>query len=104
MPKQVIISQTAKEDYNKIANEIESTFSRKSFELFISRFEKFLITISFHPRIFGYYHKKKNIRKYSLTKYHLILYRVKRREVEIITIVYSRQKPSSIRKSCNKNY
>jgi plasmid stabilization system protein ParE len=97
-PKPLFISNTAKADYKRILIEIEPLLSQKSFEKFIRKFERFLLQVSFNPRIFGYYLKSRNIRKYSISKYHMVLYRVRKKDVEIITIVYSRQNPSDIKK------
>jgi len=96
-PKPIFISDTAKADYRRIVIEIEPLLSKKSFESFIGKFERFLVQVAFNPRIFGYYLKSRNIRKFSLSKYHMVLYRVRKNDIEIITIVYSRQNPFTIK-------
>ncbi len=94
----VIISATAKENFEKILQETEEKFGNRTSLRLILRFEKFISIIGLHPYLFGFYIRSKNIRKFILTKSHLILYKSKRKEVEIIAIVYQRQKRVSLSK------
>jgi plasmid stabilization system protein ParE len=94
----VIISKTAKENLEKILQETKENFGNAVVLKLISRFEGFVNIISYQPYLFGYYLRSKNIRKFILTKSHLILYKPKLKEVEIIAIVYQKQNPKSIRR------
>ena len=95
--KVVIISSTAKENFEKILQETQENFGNKISLKLILRFEKFISIIGDQPYLFGFYLKSKNIRKFILTKSHLVLYKPKRKEVEIIAIVYQKQKRISFR-------
>ena len=94
----VIISETAKENFKKILEETKEGFGDKAVLKLISRFEGFINIISYQLYLFGYYLRSRNIRKFILTKSHLVLYKPKRKEIEIIAIVYQKQNPGSIRR------
>lgn len=93
----VIISETAKENLQVILNETKVSFGDSAAKKLILRFEEFINIIPYQPFLFGYYLRSKNIRKFLLTKSHMILYKSKRKEVEIIAIVYQKQNPKNIR-------
>ncbi len=93
----VIISETAKANFEKILRETVENFGNPVALKLISRFDGFINIISYQPNLFGYYLRSKNIRKFILTKSHIVLYKPKRKEVEIIAIVYQKQSPGSIR-------
>lgn len=71
-PKPVIISPQAKEDINNILSYLSQNWSQKVVDEFLQKFEVFFYIISINPKIFGYYNKRRNIRKYALTKQNII--------------------------------
>jgi plasmid stabilization system protein ParE len=96
--RDVIISDTAKENYEKILQETKENFGNSIALKLIVRFKRFINIIGYQPYLFGYYLRSKNIRKFIFTKSHLVLYKPKRKEVEIIAIVYQKQKRNTIRR------
>ena len=97
-PKPVIISPQAKEDIKNILAYLTQNWNQKVVNEFLQKLEVFYYIISFNPGIFGYYNKRRNIRKYSITKQNIIYYRNRRTAIEIITVFDGRQDPSKLKK------
>ena len=96
-PKPVIISPQAKEDINNILYYLSQNWTQKIVDEFLKKLETFYFIISTNPRIFGYYNRQKNIRKYAITKQNIIYYRNRRTAVEIITVFDGRQHPVKLK-------
>ena len=96
-PKPVIISPQAKVDINNILYYLSQNWTQKVVDEFLKKLEAFYFVISFNPRIFGYYNKRKNIRKYAITKQNIIYYRNRRTIIEIITVFDGRQHPVKLK-------
>ncbi len=96
--REVIISETAKDNFEKILQETKDSFGDSAVKKLILRLEGFINLISYQPYLFGYYLRSANVRKFILTKAHMVLYKPKRKQVEIIAIVYQKQSPKNIRK------
>jgi plasmid stabilization system protein ParE len=97
-PKPILISPQAKEDINDILLYLSENWNQKITDEFLRRLESFYFIISLNPRIFGYYNKHKNIRKYALTKYNIIYYRNKKSRIEIIAVFDGRRNPLELKK------
>lgn len=98
-PKPVIISPQAKEDVRNILSYLSQNRNQKVVDEFLQKLEVFYYIVSVNPRIFGYYNKRRNIRKYALTKQNIIYYRNRRTSVEIITVFDGRQHPVKLKKN-----
>jgi len=90
-PKPVIISPQAKQDILTILSWLSENWSQKVTDEFLQKLETFYQIVLINPRIFGYYNKRKNIRRYALTKHNIIYYRNRRNAIEIITVFDTRQ-------------
>lgn len=97
-PKPIIISPLAKDDINNILYYLSQNWNQKTVDEFLQKLEAFYCIISINPRIFGYYNKRKNIRKYAITKQNIIYYRIRKTEVEVITLFDTRQNPTKLKK------
>lgn len=97
-PKTIIISPQAKEDLNNILLYLSQNWNQKVVDDFLQKLEIFYYLVSINPRLFGYFNKQKNIRKYAITKQNIIYYRNKKTEVQIITVFDVRQHPSKLKK------
>ena len=95
--KPVIISPQAKEDITNILSYISQNWNQKVIDEFLQKLQVFYYIISINPRIFGYYNKRRNIRKYALTKQNIVYYRNRRTAVEIITVFDGRQHPVKLK-------
>lgn len=89
--KVVIISPQAKEDIDNILSYLSQNWNQEVIEKFLEKLELFYFIVSINPRLFGYFNKQKNIRKYAITKHNIIYYRIKKKEVQIITVFDVRQ-------------
>lgn len=96
--KTVIISPQAKEDIDNILFYLSQSWNQKVVDDFLKKLEIFYYLVSINPRLFGYFNKQKNIRKYVITKQNIIYYRNKEKEVQIITVFDVRQQPSKLKK------
>lgn len=96
-PKPLTISAQAKSDINNILSYLSVTWSQKEIDNFLKKLETFYKIISFNPQVFGYFDKRKNIRKYTLTKQNIIYYRNRKSEIEIITVFDGRQNPEKLK-------
>ncbi len=96
--RHVNISESAENDFEKIIQETISKFGVVAAGKLITRFGEFINIAGSYPYLFGYYLRSKKIRKFILSKNHLVLYTPKKNEIRILAIVYSRQNPKSIRK------
>lgn len=94
----IIISPQAKEDILYIIVYLKEHWSQKIVEEFFQKLEIFYRIISTNPRLFGYYNKSRNIRKYAISKQHIIYYRCRENAIEIITVFDGRQNPDKLKK------
>jgi plasmid stabilization system protein ParE len=101
-PKGVIISPQAKEDISNILFYLSQNWNQEVTNEFLKKLEVFYFIVSINPRLFGYFNKQKNIRKYAITKQNIIYYRNKRKEIQIITVFDARQHPSKLKKLLQK--
>ena len=95
--KPVIISPQAKEDIKKILSYLSQNWNQKVVDEFLQKLQVFYYIISINPRIFGFYNKRRNIRKYAITKQNIIYYRNRRTSLEIIAEFDGRQQPSKLK-------
>ncbi len=97
-PKLVIISPQAKEDINNILSYLSQNWTQKVVDDFLKKLATFYFIVSINPRIFGYYNKQLNIRKYAITKQNIIYYRISKASVEIVTVFDGRQDTVKLKK------
>jgi plasmid stabilization system protein ParE len=95
----VIISHQAEMEFEKIYLNTISEFGKTVAKKLFNKFCRFKDTILLHPYVYGYYYRSKSIRKFILTKSILVLYRVSRSEIEIITLIYGRQNPVTVKRN-----
>ena len=62
--KAIIISPLAKADIIEILNYLSQTWGEKVADEFLEKLNTFYFLVSINPRLFGFYNKQKNIRKY----------------------------------------
>ncbi|MDQ2718874.1 MAG: hypothetical protein M3Z26_03790 [Bacteroidota bacterium] len=71
-PKTVIISPQAKEDISSILTYLSQNWNQDVVDEFLKKLEIFYFIVSINPRLFGYFNKQKNIRKYAISKQNII--------------------------------
>ncbi len=97
------ISPHAKEDILNIIIHLKGNWGPKVVEEFLQKLVVFYRLILINPKLFGYYNKRQKIRKYVITKHNTIYYRIKKDEVQIITVFDTRQNPAKLKKIINKS-
>ena len=100
--KKIIISPEAKEDLKNILSFLTENWGDQVVQEFLQKLNTFYYIVSVNPRLFGYYNKSKNIRKYLISRQNIIYYRIRNKEVQIITVFDTRQNPSKLRKKIKK--
>jgi plasmid stabilization system protein ParE len=93
--KAIIISPLAKADIIEILNYLSQTWGEKVADEFLEKLNTFYFLVSINPRLFGFYNKQKNIRKYLQ---NIIYYGNKIKEIQIITVFDTRQNPAKLKK------
>ena len=97
--KAVIISFQAEQEFDEIYAYTVKEFGEPVAKKLFKKFCYFRNMVSLHPYAYGYYYRSKSIRKFILTKSILVLYRVSRSEIEIITLIYGRRNPADVKRS-----
>ena len=100
--KPVIISLQAETAFSKIYHNTVKEFGEAVAKKLFRKFCHFKELVSLQPYVYGYYYRSKSIRKFILTKSILVLYRVTRLEIEIVTLIYGRQNPAAVIKSIKR--
>ena len=100
--KPVIISKQAEFDFEEVYKESKEEFGETVANKLFSKFCHFRHSVAFYLYAYGYYYRSKFIRKFILTKSILVLYRVSRKHIEIIAVVYAKQNPVKIKRNIRK--
>jgi plasmid stabilization system protein ParE len=96
MPKQIIWSVLAENDFSNILDYLHMNWDKKVAANFIDLTENIINQISLNPRQFPIIYSRKKIRKCVLTKHNTLFYRDLRSQVEILRIYDTRQDPDSL--------
>jgi plasmid stabilization system protein ParE len=96
MPKQIIWSFLAENDFAKILDYLEKNWEKKVAAHFIDLTENIINQIALNPKQFPISYKRKNVRKCVLIKQNTLYYRDTRSKVEILRIYDSRQDPDTL--------
>jgi plasmid stabilization system protein ParE len=97
-PKPIIISPRALKELDDTYAWILYKFGQSTLQTFHNKWAAFLNLISLHPTIFPLLNKKKGLRKYTLYKRNLIVYKNKRKYIEIISVFNTWQNPKRLNK------
>ena len=96
--KEVILSPQAEEDLEKIYAFLFEEWGELVLKKFVTELNNFLLIVSLHPRLFAHLNKGLNIRKHTLYKHNLIVYRNTRKHIDIVAILNAHEKPSKVSK------
>ncbi|MCU0321076.1 MAG: type II toxin-antitoxin system RelE/ParE family toxin [Chitinophagaceae bacterium] len=96
--KEVILSPVAKEDLEKIYAYLFDEWGEIVLKKFATELNDFLTIVAYHPQIFAYLNKSLNIRKYTLYKHNLVVYKNSKTQVEIVAILNAHESPVKIKK------
>ena len=92
MARQIIWLPKSEERFDEIIFYLQKNWTEKEVSNFIKRTETVLNLISAFPRLCRR-SKKKNIYEALITKHNLLLYRITRNNIELITFFDTRQDP-----------
>jgi len=96
MPKQIVWSFLAENDFAKILDYLDKNWEKKVAAHFIDLTENIINQITANPKQYPISYKRKNVRKCVLTKHNTLYYRDTRSKVEILRIYDSRQDPDTL--------
>lgn len=94
--RKIIISKTALKNTIAITNYIEAKFSLKVRNEFIEKLKKGFEVIQSNPEFFPKSEVNSNQFRFVLTKQTTIYYRFNTKEIRILALFDTRQKPSKI--------
>ena len=94
MKRTIIWSPRSKLDYTKLIDYLIEEWGQQSSDNFKDRLREVLNRISENPALYQASKKKSNIRRCVVSKQTSLYYRVKKREIELITFFDTRQHPS----------
>lgn len=92
-PKPIIISPRAFKDLDETYAWILYKFGSPTLQTFHNKWIAFLNLISIHATIFPFLNKRKGLRKYTLYKRNLIIYKNKKTHIEIVAVFNNWQNP-----------
>lgn len=96
MPKQIIWSPLAENDFGNILEYLNQKWGEKAAYQFIEITSNLLRQISIKPKLFPLINRKLKIRKCVLTKHNSIYYRESVTQIEILRIYDTRQDPDKL--------
>lgn len=97
-PKPIIFSQKASKELDETYAWIEYKFGKSTVQVFHDKWSAFLNLISLQPTIFPFLNRSKGLRKYTLYKRNLIIYKNKRNHIEIVSVFNTWQNPKRLNK------
>lgn len=89
-------SAKAKKDYVNILNYLQEEWSAKEVNKFTEKVSKTLFHIAKYPQIFPH-SQRKNIRKCVLTKQVTLYYKLRKKDIILITLFDTRQNPAKLK-------
>lgn len=98
LPKPILISPGALKDLDETYSWILNKFGMTTLQTFHKKWTAFLSLISLRPTIFPFLNRKKGLRKYTLYKRNLVIYKNKRNHIEIIAVFNTWQNPKRLNK------
>ncbi|HEY8931661.1 MAG TPA: type II toxin-antitoxin system RelE/ParE family toxin [Mucilaginibacter sp.] len=72
MAKEVILTPTAEEDFEKVIDYLNEVWGGWVTDNFLGKFEEMLNALSERPEMYQFVDPAKNIQKYTLTKYNTV--------------------------------
>lgn len=96
MNYKVTISERTENNLDNIFEYLKNEWSKKVHNNFRKQLIKTISFLSQNPYMFPVSVIKKDIRKCLITKHNAVYYRIKGKDVEIITIHDTRQNPKSL--------
>jgi plasmid stabilization system protein ParE len=96
MPKQIIWSNLAENDFANILDYLDKNWERKVASNFIDLTENVFNQISLNPKQFPICYKRRKVRKCVLTKHNTLFYRDTRSNIQILRIYDTRQNPDTL--------
>lgn len=97
MPRQIIWSPNAENDFAEILNYLSIKWNNKIVNHFIDQLDSYLNVIDQNPKYFPLINKKLNIRKCVITKQNSLYYRASKDKIELIRLFDTRQNPDKLK-------
>jgi plasmid stabilization system protein ParE len=97
MPKQVIWSPLAENDFSSILQYLQDNWESKVVSIFIEVTDKLISQIVINPKQFPVIRKSEKIRKCVITKHNTLFYRERKDYIDILRIFDNRQDPKKLK-------
>jgi plasmid stabilization system protein ParE len=96
MPKEIIWSELADNDFEDILEYLAKNWNQKVASKFMTITFHFIDQIAVHPKQFPMIYKKEKIRKCVITKQNTLFYKESKANIEILRIFDTRQNPKKL--------
>jgi plasmid stabilization system protein ParE len=97
MPKPVIWSPLAENDFELILNYLQKNWSNQVVQSFIEITDKMINEVSSNPKLFPIIFRKERIRKCVLTKHNILFYRERRSYIDVLRVFDVRQNSRTLK-------
>lgn len=97
-PKSIIISPRALKELDETYAWILYRFGNSTLQNFHNKWASFQNLISLHPTIFPFLNKSRGLRKFTLYKRNLVIYKNKKTHIEIVSVFNTWQNPKRLNK------
>lgn len=97
MPKKIIWSPLAENDFVSILGYLQNNWDDKVVQRFIDITDGLLVQISINPLQFPLILKKKKVRKCVITRHNTLFYRDRDEKIDILRIFDNRQDPKKLK-------
>ena len=97
MRKEVVLSPTAKTKLSDLLEYLENKWSEKVKKEFIEKLDKSISRISDYPKSYSKSIEIKGLFKCVVTKQTSLFYRIKPKQIEVVTLFDTRQNPKKLK-------
>lgn len=97
MPKRVVWSPIAVEDFENIVEYLSIHWEAKVLNRFIDKVENLINQISLNPQLYPEINKELGVRKCVISKHNTLYYSENQEQVNILRIYDNRQNPQTLK-------
>ena len=97
MPKLVIWSPLAAEDFENVVDYLSIHWDMKVLNSFVDKVENLIKQISLNPYLYPEIHKEVGVRKCVITKHNTIYYSENQEQINILRMYDTRQNPQTLK-------
>jgi plasmid stabilization system protein ParE len=93
----VVWTDNALDELRQTVSYLDQNFSEREVRKLAKRIESTLSLITTQPAMFPESHSRKGVRRATILRFNSLYYRVKRRQIEILSFFSNRQDPNKLK-------